>query len=121
MTRRLPPFDKAKTQLIDELTSKPAGSTTPLKTPPAPEDKSDDLSIDSLLADGLVAINRLMKSIMQDISAGTPDRDTVQNLKDVMAMLRDLKKDEQGILDNLSTEELERLANQTRTGESSSD
>lgn len=77
--------------------------------PQATEPFSTDVSIDDLLGKGLAALDRLMKVIMMDISTGAPERDTVMNLKDVMAMLHELKKKEKELLENLSDEELESL------------
>lgn len=73
----------------------------------------DSLSIDVLMRAGLTAINRTLHSLLQDINAASPNspsRETIQSLKDVMAMLRDLKKDEKDLLDTMSDEELEKLA-----------
>lgn len=73
------------------------------------ESPAEDISIDNLIGRGLVALDRLMKVIMTDISTGLPNRDTVQNLKDCMAMLHSLKEKEKDFLDNLSDDELEKL------------
>ena len=103
MTRRLPPVDKAKAQFVDGL-----DPVTPPK--PSQEPSDDDLSIDELLKKGLKQIYMLMRVIQSDISGGLPSRDTVMNLKDVMAMLHVLKEKEEEIMDSLSSEELERRA-----------
>lgn len=72
----------------------------------------DNLSIDVLLRAGLVAINRALHSLMQDINKSGPNppsRETLQSLKDVMGMLRDLKKDEKDLLENMTDEELAKI------------
>lgn len=72
----------------------------------------EHLSIDILMRAGLVAINRTLHALMQDINKSgptPPSRETIQSLKDVMAMLRDLKKDEKDLLENMTDEELEKM------------
>lgn len=80
------------------------------------EGNGDDgnISIDDLLKKGLLAIKRAMKSVLAEVSAGSPSRETIQNLKDLMAMLKELKKEEKDILDNLSDEELEKLLTKSK-------
>lgn len=68
-----------------------------------------DLSIDNLLHNGLIAIAAIMRDIRAEITLKGPSRNTVANLKDVMTMLRELKKDEKEILDEISDEDLEKL------------
>lgn len=68
-----------------------------------------DLSIDDLMKSGLENIWGIMRAIKVDVGTGLPSRETVQNLKDVMTMLHELKKKEKELLDNLSDEELEEL------------
>jgi hypothetical protein len=74
----------------------------------APPTISDD-SIDQLLAAGLQAIRGTMRAIMSDVNTGMPSRETVQNLKDIMGLLKGLKEDEKAVLEETSTEELEKL------------
>lgn len=73
-----------------------------------PED-AGDISIDSLLKAGLQNIRGAMRAVTNDIGTGMPSRETIMNLKDLMTMLRDLKKEEQEFLKDLTDEELERL------------
>jgi hypothetical protein len=68
-----------------------------------------DLSIDKLLQEGLINIYGIMRAIKADVGTGMPSRESVMNLKDIMAMLRDLKKDEKDLIEKLSDEELENL------------
>lgn len=80
------------------------------------------LSIDELLQKGLYGCDLLLKSILQNITSHTYERDTVQNLKDVMSMLHELKKQEAALLEDLSDEELKKYlnaANAQSSGESS--
>jgi hypothetical protein len=74
------------------------------------QDESED--IDELLKRGLSNISKMMKIISEQATEGTFDRDTVQNLKDLMTMLKDLKKQQQDLLDTMSDAELEKLANE---------
>ena len=69
-----------------------------------------DISIDNLMHRGLRAIYGLMKAIENDINTGAPSRETVQNLKDALTMLKDLKKDEKDLLDSMTDEQLEKLS-----------
>lgn len=71
---------------------------------------AEDISIDNLIGRGLVALDRLMKVIMINISSGAPNRDTVMNLRDAMAMLHSLKEKEKELIDGLSDEALEKIA-----------
>lgn len=89
----------------------PVEAPAPAPTPSLPN--GDDISIDGLLKSGLGAIERLLKILWKDISAGSPDRATVQNLKDCVAMLLELKKKEDDLLDKLSNSELEKLTDKT--------
>ena len=77
-------------------------------TPKYVEPETKD--IDGLLHRGLMSISRMMNVIGQQAKDGTFDRTTVQNLKDLMGMLSDLKKREEDLLSNLSDEELEKLS-----------
>jgi hypothetical protein len=80
---------------------------------PKPQEKPVEVpfdgSIDNLIYRGLRAIYGLMRAIESDIATGSPDRDTVQNLKDAMAILKDLKKEERELLDSMSDEDLEKM------------
>ena len=76
---------------------------------PTPAPEPSDISIDDLMKAGLQAIRGSMKAVMSDVNTGMPSRETIQNLKDLMSMLRDLKKEEKELLDNLSEEEIEKL------------
>lgn len=69
-----------------------------------------NLSIDDLMRQGLENIYGIIRAIKVDVGSGAPSRETVMNLKDVMTMLRDLKKEERDLLDDLTDEELEKLA-----------
>jgi hypothetical protein len=76
----------------------------------APEPIPEDLSIDDLMGRGLKAIYGIMRAITADVATGDPSRFTVMNLKDVMAILQTLKKDEKDLLNKLSDNELEKIA-----------
>ncbi len=76
---------------------------------PTPAPEPTDVSIDDLMRAGLQAIRGTMKAIMTDVNTGMPSRETVMNLKDIMGMLKELKKEERELLDNLTDEQLEGL------------
>lgn len=80
---------------------------------PAPLPTGDDIAIDDLLKSGLGAIDRLLKVIWTQISTGAIDRATVQNLKDCVSMLLELKKKEQEFLDGLPDSDLAKLAHKS--------
>jgi hypothetical protein len=69
----------------------------------------DSQDIDTLMNRGLASISRMMGVISQQATLGTFDRETVQNLKDLMSMLGDLKKREAELLDSLSDDQLNKL------------
>lgn len=102
MNQRRVRIDPAKSQVIDDLKAKGAERQ---EVKPAPT----DISIDDLMARGLQAIYGTMRAINADVATGAPSRETVMNLKDVMAMLHDLKKKEQELLDNMSDDQLQEL------------
>lgn len=77
---------------------------------PTPSPEFQDTSIDDLLKAGLQAIRGAMKAVMSDVNTGLPSRETIQNLKDLMSMLKELKKEEKDLLDNMTDEQLEKLA-----------
>lgn len=82
-------------------------------TLPAPikvvEQTISEISIDNLMNAGLQNIQGAMRAVTTDVGTGMPSRETIQNLKDLMGLLRDLKKDEQDLLTDLSEEQLEKL------------
>lgn len=68
-----------------------------------------DISIDGLMSRGVQDIYGIMRSIRSDIATGAPSRETVQNLKDCLIMLTDLKKKEQELIDSMSDEQITKL------------
>lgn len=70
-----------------------------------------DISIDSLMLKGLQAIERTMSCVLKEANAGPPSRESIQNLKDCMAMLQVLKERETEVLEELSDEDLEKKVN----------
>lgn len=76
---------------------------------PPVKDVDPDLSIDGLLKKGLLGIDRSLKYILEEITAGKVDRETTGVLKDCMTMLHELKKKEQEILENLDDDQVEKL------------
>lgn len=68
-----------------------------------------DVSIDDLLKSGLEAIRVALAVVRAEINMKSFERDTIMNLKDILAMLRELKKDEKDFLSKLTDEELEKL------------
>lgn len=78
-----------------------------------PEEKVT--SIDDLLYVGLRSISKAMMAVQSEINmGGVPSRETVQTLKDLMSMLKDLKKDEKDVLENLTDDQLEQLLESKR-------
>ncbi len=69
-----------------------------------------DLSIDSLMQEGLAALHGVMKACRREAANGNPSRESVQNLKDAMAMLHQLKEKEKEILESMTDEELAKLS-----------
>ncbi len=69
-----------------------------------------DLSIDSLMQEGLAAIHGIMTACRREAANGNPSRESVQNLKDAMSMLHQLKEKEAEILETLTDEDLAKAA-----------
>jgi len=81
--------------------------STPIKKAPAVE--VEDVSIDSLLHRAFRTIHGIIRAIEVDVGTGSPSRETIMNLRDVMAMLKELKKEEREFIDSLSDEDLVKL------------
>ena len=105
MNQRRVRIDPAKSQVIEDLKAKGMDTQDADSIP-------TDISIDDLMGKGLRAIYGTMRAIMADVGTGHPSRETVMNLKDIMAMLHDLKKKEQELLNNLTDEQLEEILNE---------
>jgi FixJ family two-component response regulator len=73
--------------------------------------KLEDISIDQLMGKGLMAIYGIMKSINNEVRSEKYKRNTVMNLKDVMAILKELKKEEREILSKMTDEEISKKLN----------
>ena len=76
---------------------------------PKPEAPTPARGADELLASGLDALDRIMKRIHRDIASdptAPPNRNTVQSLKDCMAMLHEFREKENDILDQMTDEEI---------------
>lgn len=85
-----------------------------LPSSPAPEVKEQvmsDISIDDLMNAGLQNIRKAMIGITSELSMPIVDRNTIMNLKDIMTMLRDLKRDEKDLLSGLTDEQLQGILN----------
>ncbi len=102
MSRKLPPIDPTKESIVEKALESP-------KPANIPEPSTLDLSIDEMLKSGLKQIYKLLRVISDDITSRTFTRETVQNLKDCMTMLHDLKQKEDEVLDTLSQEDLEKI------------
>lgn len=102
MSRKI--IDSFKKEVVEAAVE----ATAPTFTSGIPGvDKSK--GIDDLLLEGLYQIQRLLSCVKRDIDTGSPERDTVQTLRDCMSMLHELRKQEQALLGKLSDEELEKL------------
>lgn len=73
--------------------------------------KLEDISIDELMGKGLMAIYGIMKSINNEVRSEKYKRNTVMNLKDVMAILKELKKEERDVLSKMTDEEISKKLN----------
>lgn len=92
----------------------------PTLEPLAKLESARGLSIDQLLGKGLYTLDLLMKTLLEEVSTHTYDRETVMNLKDAMSMLHELKKKEKDLLDNMSEEELQDFLNASNAKSSGS-
>lgn len=78
------------------------------KPPSKPKKQAlKEVSIDHLLKKGLNTIHLIMKSCMDEANPGPSSRESVMNLKDCMGMLKDLKAQEDALLDGMSDEQIE--------------
>ena len=99
MTRRY-----VTTKTVQVLDEKGALIDAPLSS-----ESVSDISIDKLLDNGLLALQKSMNFILHSITAQGPTRETIQNLKDCMIMLHELKEKESELLKDLSEDELKKL------------
>lgn len=86
------------------------GIYVPMVAPKAdimPSAPDPDVSLDDIGKRVIVALDRATKTLLQAITAGSVDRDTIGALKDCSMMLKDLKKDEKDYLESLTDEEIE--------------
>src|ERR1700677_1344771 len=78
--------------------------------PPTPAPRKQAIrpvSIDELLQKGLQTVQFIMRSCMDEANPGPPSRESVMNLKDCMAMLKDLKAQEDALLEGMTDEQIE--------------
>ena len=87
------------------------GIYTPKPKASAVDADNVDISIDDLLKVSLQIIKKAMKAVSDDVNTGNPSRESIMNLKDLMSILKDLKKEEKEFLSSLSDEELAHLGN----------
>jgi hypothetical protein len=74
----------------------------------AQDEPYTDVSIDTLLRRGLSTIDLIMKNCKSQVKSGeAAPREAVQNLKDCMAMLKDLKQQESDVLDGMTDDQVE--------------
>lgn len=106
--KRYPPVDPFKAKIVEEAVA----ATAPPKDGLAPLPDDSQLSIDSMQKDGLRAIYGVMRACLAESRLPQPSREAVQNLKDVLVLLRELKELEEDVAEKLSDEELERLADE---------
>jgi hypothetical protein len=82
--------------------------TTSSSSPVDPPDRTEN--IDAMLKDGLSLIYLMLRTVRINVSGPTLERADVQNLKDIMAMLSDLKEKERDILEEMDDEQLKKAA-----------
>jgi hypothetical protein len=98
----LPKADPAKAAAVEEIERGMAPKPEPVHIP-------NDASIDDLLVAGVRSIRMALISVGEEINTGAFSRDAIQNLKDLMVMLKDLKKEEKAALQSLTDKELEEM------------
>jgi hypothetical protein len=96
------------------LVTIPSNEITSQNNKLAAPTKQDTSDIDELMKRGLLNISRMMSVISEQASSGVFDRESIQNLKDLMSMLNDLKKREQDLLDSLTDSQLEELSDTSK-------
>lgn len=108
MTRiRLPPVDPFKARLVEEAVDRSAPAPDGL----APMPTDEQLNIDALMKQGLQSICGVLRACLLESRTSAPSRESIQNLKDAMAMLHELKDREEEDMERLTDEQLEELAN----------
>jgi hypothetical protein len=69
----------------------------------------DDVSLDEIAGRIITSLNRASRHLLENITAGSVDRETIGALKDIAAVLKDLRKEEKDILEQLTDEELDKM------------
>lgn len=91
------------------------GTITKKPEPPKKEESEEDsVNIDKLRHRGLRSIHGIIRAIETDVGSGHPARETIMNLKDIMAILKDLKAEERDYLDSLDETQLQELSGATK-------
>lgn len=85
-------------------------STEKVKAIVSEDIKMSDISLDDLLEKHLLVLYRETKSLLTESVHGKLSKDSSNCMRDNIKLLMDLKKKEKEILDNLSEEDLARLA-----------
>lgn len=98
---------------MSKITWAETGKRTVIQTVSAPlplePEMKETTDLDTIMHLGVRNLSKMMNSITKSVNGSVWDRETVQNLKDIMAMLSDLKKREQDLLDSMSDEQLEEI------------
>jgi hypothetical protein len=102
---------KTDLQVAVEKIQKKYDEAKPVK---ATEDVLVDADATGTIMYGLNSIKTMMQLIRADINSGLPGRDTIQNLKDCMMLLFEVQKKEREMLEDLSDEDLAKIANKQK-------
>lgn len=88
---------------------KPATHIPELDKPKTQDPLISDISVDSLIGDGLLALHREIKNILALGVHGKLEPNDARDLRDHVKLLFEIKDRENDLLKNLTNEELEAL------------
>ncbi len=74
------------------------------------ESETIDFSLDGFLEKYLLILHRETKNLLEESKIGKLDKDSSQCVRDNLKLIMELKKQEKAVLDNLTDEELKKLA-----------
>lgn len=105
-----PGISEFKDKVIEEFKAKEAEAAKAASAPPQ-DPLVKDISLDDLLGKHLLLLYRETRSLLQESARGEKlSRESAQCLRDNLKLLLELKENEKKLLEDLSDEELEKMA-----------
>lgn len=88
-----------------------------LEPPPLPDPLISDISVDSLIGDGLLVLYREMRQLKALSVSGKLDANSSRDLRDHLKLLFEIKDRESGLLKDLTDERLAAMLEKVKSGD----